>query len=388
MSLLLFSHVSATVVGARNRDLEVMLSSVGIRTSPVPAAELAALSQPAARPAPVVIVDLRDGELFPPLLAQLKRQHPQTAIVVVAKTLDPALMLEAMRAGVSECLVEPLSESDLRDAIARVGQHAEAPSTGQVFAVIGAKGGVGATTVSVNLAAELAKVAHDATLLIDLHHCQGDAAVMLGVEPRFTVVDALQNAHRLDEAVFRSLVTSTRAGVQLLASPRGWRLESVTREQVRTLVGVAARLFRYVVVDVPRSDPSAIEVCGAATRLVVVANQELTTIRQASSMVGTLRERCGAERVSVVVNRFDPHAEITRNDVGQVVKDPIRHVIPSDYRAALRAQHVGRPMTLDDRSKIAAAFHRLAHDLAELEAPQAEAAPATGFFGRLGGRRS
>ena len=68
-----------------------------------------------------------------------------------------------------------------------------------VFAVIGAKGGVGATTIAVNLAEAMARSAGDA-LLMDLHVCTGDAAVFLGADPRFTILDALENIQRLDEA--------------------------------------------------------------------------------------------------------------------------------------------------------------------------------------------
>ena len=76
----------------------------------------------------------------------------------------------------------------------------------QVFAFIGAKGGVGTSTLAVNTAASLARDNKGQVLLIDLHHSQGDAAIFLGAEPRFSVIDALENSHRLDEALFRSMV--------------------------------------------------------------------------------------------------------------------------------------------------------------------------------------
>jgi pilus assembly protein CpaE len=386
MSLLLFGSV--TVVGARDRDLEVMLSSAGMRTSAVPASELVTLAHPAARPAPVLVVDLRDNTQFPASLAQLKRHHPQTAVVVVAQALDPALMLAAMRAGVSECVVEPISEADLRAAITRVAQHVDPPAAGEIFAIVGAKGGVGTTTVAVNLATELAKEAGEQTLLVDLHPCQGDAAVMFGAEPHFTVADALQNTHRLDEAVFRSLVTPTRTGVHLLASPLQWEAGRIDPDGVRTLLGVAARLYRYIVVDVPRAHPAVIDAFASASRLVVVANQELSTIRHASRMVGTLQERFGRDLVTVVVSRFDASAEIRREDVEQVVKLRITHVIPSDYRIALRAQNVGRPLALDNQNKLTPVFRQLARDLAGLREKPVEAAAGSRLFGRLGGRRS
>ena len=77
---------------------------------------------------------------------------------------------------------------------------------------VGAKGGVGTTTVAVNVATALAKLAGtERTLLIDLHVANGDAAVFLGAEPRFSIVDALENTHRLDEAFFRGLIVRTQS---------------------------------------------------------------------------------------------------------------------------------------------------------------------------------
>ena len=238
-----------------------MLTAVGVRSTAVAATDLAALAQPAARPASVLVIDLRGEAQFPAALPELKRAHPRTAIVLVTGALDTAMMLEAIRCGVTECVVEPVAQAELVAAVRRVSEQLEAPSAGQVFGIVGAKGGVGTTTVAVNLAVELAQIAPGQTLLIDLQLSHGDAAVMLGVEPRFSVVDALENAHRLDEAVFRGLVTPTSAGVDLLASSDKWTSIS-TLDGVRQLIALTARLYRYVVLDLPRSGFGTIDVLG------------------------------------------------------------------------------------------------------------------------------
>ena len=251
-----------------------MLTAVGVRSTAVAATDLAALAQPTARPASVLVIDLRGEAQFPAALPELKRAHPRTAIVLVTGALDTAMMLEAIRCGVTECVVEPVAQAELVAAVRRVSEQLEAPSAGQVFGIVGAKGGVGTTTVAVNLAVELARIAPGQTLLIDLQLSHGDAAVMLGVEPRFSVVDALENTHRLDEAVFRGLVTRTSAGVDLLASSDRWTSIS-TLDGVRQLIALTARLYRYVVLDLPRSGFGTIDVLGDLTRVVVVANQEI-----------------------------------------------------------------------------------------------------------------
>src|SRR5258708_471038 len=159
---------------------------------------LSSLTHLSAQQPTVLVIDLRDQAGFPPELALVKRQHPATSVLLVVSALEPGLMLEAMRAGVNELLADPLSESELQAAIKRLVGSQTAVVRGDVYAFVGAKGGVGTTTVAVNLASALAKSANESTLLIDLNTVCGDAAVFVGVEPRFSVIDALANVQRLD----------------------------------------------------------------------------------------------------------------------------------------------------------------------------------------------
>src|SRR5206468_7486785 len=114
----------------------------------------------------------------------------------------------AMRAGVNEVVIEPITQEDLENAISRVFGQRQSVTLGRVFAVVGAKGGVGATTVAVNVATVLGATSKPSrTLLIDLHQSGGDAAVFLGAEPRFSIQDALENTSRLDAVFLKSIVT-------------------------------------------------------------------------------------------------------------------------------------------------------------------------------------
>ena len=380
-------NAEVAIIGAKDRELERLLAAVNMRTSQLAFAELATLAHAAARQPDIVVVDLRGGQPLPTAVAALKRQHPTTPVLLVTTSLEPAFVLEAMRAGVNECVAEPLQAAEIETAITRLLAHKQPLATGQVFAFIGAKGGVGTTTVAVNVATELGRTAANRTLLIDLHLAHGDAAVFLGVEPRFSVVDALDNIHRFDDAFFKGLVVQSSAGPHLLASSDKQLAQTSSVQRVRSLVEFATSLYRYVVLDVPRSDAAALDALDQAARIIVVANQELATVRNASRIAASLRQRYGADRVTVIVNRVDTHAEIGRDDVEKVVGARVAHSVPSDYRMALRALNKGRPLALDNHNKLAASFRELAHDLAGV-APVRPAAPeSSGLFGLLKGRR-
>jgi pilus assembly protein CpaE len=381
MTVVRFPHV--VIAGARERDIEAMLTASGMRSSNMALADLATLAHPSAQPPQVLLVDLRDTRSVPPALAAIKRQHPAIGIVITCSSLDPSLMLEAMRAGVSECVAEPLAQAELQAAIARLSDTSEAPPVGQVFAVIGAKGGVGATTVAVNVATELALLAPEETLLIDLHVPAGDAAIYLGVEPRFTIMDALENTHRLDEAFFRGLVTHCEGGLHLLAAGDRTPTGAGT-DRSRALIEFVARFYRYVVVDVPRSDADAMDSLDGISRIMVVANHELPTLKSACRILPALRQRYGKDRVDTVVSRVDRQAEISHQDIEKVIGTPIRHTVPNDYRTALRSLNKGRPIALENHSTLASAFKRIAGDLAGVAGASSKETGRSlfGFIGR------
>jgi pilus assembly protein CpaE len=375
------------VVDPRDRELEQLLHACGMRAIRSSAAELAALVHPGAQQPHVIMVDTRGGRAIPASLGPIKRQHPNVGIVVVASESDPVMLLEAMRAGVTELLQEPLDVQALEQAISRLLAHRAVPAAaGEVFAFVGAKGGVGTTTAAVNVATALSKISSSLTLFMDLHLTHGDAAILFGAEPRFSIVDALENTHRFDEAFFRGLVTPTKAGPDLLSSSDRALLPFGDVQRFRAVIEFAAQLYRYVILDVPRSDGTALDALGAASQIVVVTNQELSAARSASRLAAALRQRYGRDRVLVIVSRVDKHAEITQTDIEKVVGSKIDHMLPSDYRLALDALNRGRPLALHNHNILAAGFRGLARSLAKIE-PEPQRSPSGGgFFGRLTGR--
>jgi len=355
----------------------------------VPNDALSGLAQPGSPQPRVLAVDLRDDERFPNSLAILKRNHPTTAVVLIVGRLEPTLMLEAMRAGVAEVIAEPVTAADLQAALKRLGTTAAPTTRGEVYAFIGAKGGVGATTIAVNVATALAKSSSDSTLLIDLNAMCGDAAVFVGEEPRFSVLDALENVQRLDESYFRGLVVRTGAGLDLLGASSRAGVSSFDPARIRELLEFASQTRRYTVLDVPRSDTAALDSLELATKIVLVANQELATVRNATRMTATLRQRYGRDRLMLVLTRTDRRAEIGHDDVERTVGIEVRHTFASDYRTALQAMNKGRPIVLDNTSELSGAFSNFARDLAGLgEAEKSVKARTGSVFGRLSPRRA
>jgi pilus assembly protein CpaE len=374
--------ITVTLLAPRDGELENLIRKSAMQVTHLDAAGIASLSAPSARPTDVVVLDVRGAAELPAVIPALRRHHPETGIVIVTTSLEPALLLEAMRAGVNELVCEPVTQADLEKAIHRVVRQ-RTGSTGRVFAIVGAKGGVGATTIAVNAATVIGSAARpDRTLLVDLHQAGGDAAVFLGVEPRFSILDALENTHRLDMVFLKSLVTQVGPHLDLLASSERSVAGTQETSTIRAVIDAVATAYRFAVLDVPRTDGAALDALDRASGIVVVANQELPTVKSAGRLATALRQRYGRDKVTVVLSRSDRRADIGHADVERVIGMPVAHTFPSDYRMALQALNKGRPIALDNHNDLSSSFRQFALQLAGLR-PNRESASRQGFLGRL-----
>jgi len=377
-----------TQIAALTTDPQLieLLRGSGLKISQIDTVDFANYSRASDAPS-AVVMDMRGNHpVLPPGVPEFRRAHPQAAIVVIVSKLDPQFILGAMRAGVNECLPEPLTPEVIEEALRGVVVGNQAESTGQVFAFVGAKGGVGTSTMAINTAAALHKRTKATTLLIDLHLVHGDAALFFGADPRFSVVDAIENVHRVDESFFAGLVEKTRSGVQVLASSSRPIHGAMDPQRTRSLLDFAKHKHQYTVLDVPRSDFAMLDALDPVTSIVVVTSQEVSALRSATQTAETLRQRYGAARVRVVLNRFDKNAAVATTDIERVVGEPLKHLIPSDYRVAVEAVNTGIPLVLGD-SKLAKAVRLMASDLAGLGKDPAQDPAPGGVLSRLAWRR-
>jgi pilus assembly protein CpaE len=374
------------VIGPGDRQLEQLLRSRGLTVVSWMERDLAAKALQASAAAHFVMIDLRDEPRMPSSLESFCRQHPAVPVLLLVSSLDPAVMLDAMRAGVKECLQYPFTVEELDAALARLAAYRETGPGGDVFAFLGAKGGVGTTTAAVNVATDLSLMNAGSVLLIDLHLAYGDAAIYLGAEPKYSIADAIENTHRLDGAFLKSLCVKTKAGPELLASPDRNLALPVDAGRVRTLIDAAARYYRFVVLDLCRTDPAVLDGLDSVKKILVIANQELATVRAASRMSTTLNQRYGKDRVALAVSRYDPNAGIGQSDIERVTGSHIDHLIPSDYRVALEALNTGRPLALSNQTRLAGSLKVLARELANLPVGVEPQKGSRSIFGRLTGR--
>jgi septum site-determining protein MinD len=191
--------------------------------------------------------------------------------------------------------------------------------------------------------------------------------------------------HRLDRAVVNSLVARAKSGVDVLGSAERPSLRHPDSQQLRSLIAQLAAVYQYVILDIPQADLGMIDAIDPVSMVTLVVNQELPTVRRAGQIATLLRQRYGKEKVTSVVSRYDARAEIGQEDIERVVGLPVGAVLPSDYRRAVAAANMGRPIIREGQSRLGGAMHQFARKLAGRPAEGSAKAQATRTVGRLGG---
>ena len=281
-----------------------------------------------ATPPDFIIVDIRaDVSSAMATVERLRGSFAGAGIFAVANAAEPDLILQAMRAGANEFFAWPPVEETFHGAVRRTAarrettQGARASTTNLVF--FGAKGGAGTTTVAVNCGVELARLSKRPTVIVDLKPGLGEVGLFLGVRPRFSIVDAIDNLHRLDREFLRELVTKHKSGLEILAGSEHFdRPGGGDASAIEELFRLLARQYEYIVVDAG----SQLNACStaalfAADTMFLVANPDVPSVRNAQRLLDRIRQLGAAgERVRFLLNRAAepfpiPLKQIERSDV-------------------------------------------------------------------------
>jgi pilus assembly protein CpaE len=265
--------------------------------------------------------------------------------------------MDAMRAGVSEYLPQPVEPRELEDALRRLarklgrGPGSAMPGGGRIVGFTGAKGGTGVTTTAVNAAVHAHAVGGRRTLLLDLDLESGAAGVLTGVPPRYSVLDLLDNLHRLDDSLLASLVTQHASGVHVLPAPQDpMDKREVKADQLRTVLRLLKQHYHLILVDLARPlSPVGRVVLEQLDELYLVLNADLPSLRNAKRILphikGALEGRDAP--LKVVLNRVMPGGEITDADVRAALNVPVAFSLRLDDVHVLRSVNVGKPVVLN-----------------------------------------
>jgi pilus assembly protein CpaE len=241
---------------------------------------------------------------------------------------------------------------------------------------LGAKGGAGTTTVAVNCAVEIARLTKRPTAIVDLKPSLGEVALFLGVRPRFTVLDAIENLHRLDREFLRELMARHKSELDILAGSEQFdRPNQQDASAIEELLRVLSRLYDYIVIDAGNMINSATaSALYAADAVFLVTNPDVPSIRNAQRLVDRVRQLgAGSERVKILLNRVSDQSLIAPKQIETALGYGIHHTFSSDYRTVSTALNSGVPLALANHSDLAGQFSSFTRHL--LGAQQEDAKP-------------
>lgn len=331
----------------------------------------------------LVAIDRDPGKALE-LVAHLGQSSPECAVLVVSSSSDGNLILQTMRAGAKEFLTQPVRIEDLLAALGRIserrfGKGEKKPRGSQVIAVAGSIGGVGTTSLAVNLGVALAADDRNSVALVDLDLSLGDADVYLDTIPDYTLVDVAQNVTRLDFSLLKRSLTKHSSGLFLL--PRPVQLEDVsliTAEDLQRVIGLMKATFTHVVLDLSKGySPIDIVALEMATHVLLVTQLDLPCLRNVVRLMMSFKEMKGlADRVKVVINRVGLEAgQITLKKAQETIGKEIFWQLPNDYRSMIAARNNGVPLAEQaPKAAITQSITEMAEALTRDERGEGEAA--------------
>ncbi|MCI0641397.1 MAG: response regulator [Gemmataceae bacterium] len=331
------------------------------------------------------------------LIQTLTADFAHMPILAVSARGDGQSILHALRAGAKEFLTAPVVLEELLQALTRlrtnrVGADGMPASNGQarvessVVSVLGSRGGVGCTSLAVNLGVNLAQDSNHSVALIDLDLALGDADVALDLVPDYTLADVALNIDRLDMTFLRRSLCKHETGLYLLPHPVQMEdIALIHEDHLSRVIGLLRASYTHLIFDLSkRFTPTDWTAMRMSDVILLVAQLELTSLRNVVRMLHTLGNEEGlGDRIQVVVNRVGSEdGEITLKKAEETIGRPIYWQVPNDYKPMLGARNAGVPLlTFAPKCKAQQSLVALANSLSGKDPQQpGQKKERRGFF--------
>lgn len=289
-------------------------------------------------------------------LATIQSAHLARHFFLTSKSTEADVLIRALKAGAKEFFTQPISIEEVTRALLKLKQQegheirSEAKH-GKVIDVFGAKGGVGTTTVAVNIATNLMELDDvQSVALIDMNLLFGEIPLFLNMEPAFDWVEVARNITRLDPTYLMSIFTKHSSGVHVLPSPSKLGNDAfISAEVVEQLLKLMQSMFDYIVIDSGQAiDDTSMKILEVSDTVLIVGFLSLPCLikikrlQQTFRMVGFPSE----ENVKIIMNRYNKKTDISLKEAEESLKKAIYWTIPNNYQATMSAINQGKPLSV------------------------------------------
>ncbi|HET6969805.1 MAG TPA: cellulose synthase operon protein YhjQ/BcsQ [Phenylobacterium sp.] len=336
----------------------------------------------------LIDADAWDAAALATAVKTLSAMRPAPPVLMVGETLPAGLVRNVLRLDAADILEAPFTDDQLQGAVAGLLADAQpAPAltgvSARCWAISGAVGGSGATTLAIEIASALAAQSGKdrSVCFVDLNLADGAAAAYLGAEPTLHLADFGSAADRIDAAMLQAFVTPVAKGLDLMAGVRNPNaFDAVSREAVLRLLEVACECYEWVILDIPRHRrPWTLEALAGCDEILVISELTVPALLAARAYSDEIEDGLSTGlRPRIVLNRlasrmFGPAPSM--NEAEKALQRKAEAGISSDWEAAAASANLGGPISQHrPKSKIVkdvqALVERLAAQPPRREAPQ------------------
>jgi pilus assembly protein CpaE len=328
-------------------------------------------------------------------MSALADAAPDTPIIVYSSMLDAASVRRAMVSGARDYLLKPPRPEDLARAVYAVleqeerrrsrlaGDHVSTAARGTVITVFGAKGGIGKTTISTNLATALGRHTNSSIAIIDMDTRFGDVAIMMDVVVEYSIADVGRNIDSVDRESIKEFLVSHSSGVDILPAPlhpTEWR--SLTPQHITKVIDLLAQTHDYVIIDTPGAFNELVATALENAHIILlITSMDIASIKDTALALEMLRAAAVSEdKVKLIINHSTASNSLRPEDVQRVLEYEVFWRIPHDV-AVSNSNQLGQPIVLSKPyARASRAITDIAYHLAGLRRER------KGFLDRVLGR--
>lgn len=312
-------------------------------------------------------------------LTQLTATTPSLPLIALATPHHLIELQDALLAGAKAFVPFPVNGQQFVATVLRVANEGELeqsvrPAQNQVIAVTGLKGGVGRSTIAMNLAVAMKERQSSDVILVEAHHGLSDISVMMSLHPSRTLAD-IASAAQIDTDIVAGSLHTHSSGVKLLTAPTSTEeLVDLSIEDWRLLFDELTQLAPTVIVDTS-ADPNGLlsEVLTIASDIVIVTDPHMTSVNGAHGLMQSLRNENVHTKAHLIINRSGMSGGISAQGIRKRMDLPILVELPDDAPLVTYAINRGLPIvTSHPRSAMSRSFGKLAEHFVAVEGPQAD----------------
>jgi pilus assembly protein CpaE len=325
----------------------------------------------------VIFLSLQQVDRAMEVVREVEANAPGIQFIAIARSTDPQILLDVMRAGIREFLALPFNLQVIQDSLGRVREMLEKrpvvlDATDLMFAFLPSKAGVGTTTIAVNTAIAMSRLPDTNVLLTDLDLNCGMVRFMLKLDNEYSIADAAEHSLAMDENLWPQLVSSL-GRLDVLHAGRinpGFRLEGT---HIRHLFDFARRSYKAICVDLSGNmEKYSLEIMLESKRIFLVCTPEIPSLHLAREKYLFLKSLELGDRVSVLLNRCSKRQVIGSDQIEGLLGLPVAMTLPNDYQGVHGALTAGK--SVEPTSELGQHFTALAQAVLDKRAPARDAA--------------